>query len=208
MRIINDDLTSREQQILSFIIRHIKEKGYPPTVREIGEAVGLKSSSTAYGYVKKLENKGILRTDPDKPRAMEVVGYQFDVYAENNSIKKVPVLGKVAAGEPILATEIYEDTLSLPVTLFGDGELFSLTVKGDSMIEAGINEGDRVVVRQQLVANNGDIVVAIIEGEATVKRFYREKGYIRLQPENSAYEPIISRNVTLAGKVVGLLRKY
>lgn len=200
-------LSSREHQIINYIIRHVEEKGYPPAVREIGEAVGLKSSSTVHGYIERLKDKGILRKDPEKPRAIEVIGHYKNFNYSSRTIE-VPILGRVAAGEPIMATEIYEYSLPLPVELFGNEKLFSLKIKGDSMIDAGIREGDIVVVRQQFGANNGDIVVAIINGEATVKRFYKEKGYIRLMPENSTYEPIITNDVTLAGKVVGLLRRY
>lgn len=203
---MGDLLTSREEAILECIRKNLRTKGYPPSVREIGEAVGLKSSSTVHGYLKRLEDKGYLKRDPTKPRALEMIGEQ-----EADSVRDihvVPVLGRVAAGQPILANENLDYSLPLPSTYFGDGTFFMLRVRGDSMIEAGIHEGDLVVVRQQPNANNGDIVVAMIGDEATVKRFFKEPSYIRLQPENQALEPIITRDVSILGKVVGLLRRY
>lgn len=199
-------LTYREAAIIEFIRSNVRLKGYPPSVREIGGAVGLKSSSTVHGYLKRLEDKGYIRRDPTKPRAVELIGDPIRPRAEE--INMVPVLGRVAAGLPILATENRDFNLPLPSSFFGDGEFFMLKVKGDSMIDAGIHEGDLVVVRQQPAANNGDIVVAMIEDEATVKRFYRENSQIRLQPENPAMEPIIAKDVSILGKVVGLLRRY
>ncbi|MFZ5647191.1 MAG: transcriptional repressor LexA [Bacillota bacterium] len=198
-------LTSREAAIIEFIRNNLKTKGYPPSVREIGSSVGLKSSSTVHSYLKRLEDKGYLRRDPTKPRAMELVGETGRVGSE---VKIVPVLGRVAAGQPLLASENLEFDIPLPMSYFGDGEFFMLKVRGDSMIDAGIHEGDLVVVRQQPNANNGDIVVALIEDESTVKRFYRENSHIRLQPENRTMNPIIARDVSILGKVVGLLRRY
>lgn len=206
MYLVNQDLTPREQAIMEIIKNNLRIKGYPPSVREIGQSVGLKSSSTVHGYLRRLEEKGLLRRDPTKPRALELLDVRDKPVSENTCL--VPLLGRVAAGQPILAVESRDTMLPLPVGFFGDGDLFMLTVRGESMIEAGIHEGDVVVVRKQPVANNGDIVVALLEDEATVKRFYKENGHVRLQPENPHMEPIISTNVTILGKVVGLLRKY
>ena len=195
-----------QQRILAFIEQEIAQKGYPPSVREIGDAVGLKSTSTVHGHLRRLEARGMLRRDAMKPRAMEVCA--DNVSARSAGIEMVPLVGNVAAGSPILAEEYIEDQIPLPETLLGEGKHFVLKVHGDSMINAGIMDGDYVVVRQQNTANNGEIVVAMIEGSATVKRFYREHGHFRLQPENSAMLPIITRSVDIAGKVVTVYRKY
>lgn len=203
---MGEPLTYREAAIVDFIKNNVRLKGYPPSVREIGAAVGLKSSSTVHGYLKRLEEKGYIRRDPTKPRAVELVG--GPARPGDDDINMVPVLGRVAAGQPILAAENRDFSLPLPSSFFGDGEFFMLKVRGDSMIDAGIHEGDLVVVRKQPSANNGDIVVALIEDEATVKRFFRENSHIRLQPENRALDPIIARDVSVLGKVVGLLRRY
>lgn len=199
--------TSREKEIINFIIENIKAKGYPPSVREIGAAVGLKSSSTVHGYLKRLEEKGLLRRDPTKPRAVELRG-EYSRKGADAEINIVPVLGRVAAGQPILAEENRDFCIPLPSSFFGEGDFFMLRVRGDSMINAGIHEGDLVVVRQQPNADNGDIVVALIGEEATVKRFYKENSHIRLQPENQLLDPIITKDVSILGKVVGLLRRY
>ena len=195
-----------QQRILAFIEQEIAQKGYPPSVREIGDAVGLKSTSTVHGHLRRLEARGMLRRDAMKPRAMEVC--IDNAPARSAGIEMVPLVGNVAAGSPILAEEYIEDQIPLPETLLGEGKHFVLKVHGDSMINAGIMDGDYVVVRQQNTANNGEIVVAMIEGSATVKRFYRENGHFRLQPENSAMLPIITRSVDIAGKVVTVYRKY
>lgn len=200
-----NDLTSRESAIIEFIRKNVSIKGYPPSVREIGQAVGLKSSSTVHGYLKKLEAKGYIRRDPSKPRAMEVIGTER---VTREDIEVVPLLGRIAAGQPVLAAENHDYSLPLPASYFGEGDFFMLKVRGDSMIDAGIYEDDLVVVRQQPNAENGDIVVAMIGDEATVKRFYKEDSYIKLQPENQAMEPIITDDVTILGKVVGLMRRY
>ncbi len=198
------DLTPKQAAILAFIKDNIRKKGYPPSVREIGRAVGLSSSSTVHGYLKKLEDKGYLRRDPAKPRAMEVL----DNLSENRiECVSIPLLGLVAAGVPLLAVENREEIFSLPVHLTGTGEFFMLAVRGDTMIEDGILEGDLVVVRRQHDADNGDIVVALLDEEATVKRFYREKGRVRLQPENRLLEPIYVTELQILGKVIGLVRK-
>ncbi|MGZ9584162.1 transcriptional repressor LexA [Paenibacillus marinisediminis] len=204
-------ISSRQQAILDFIRTEVRLKGYPPSVREIGEAVGLASSSTVHGHLDRLEKKGFIRRDPTKPRAIELLSSQ-DMVGEdsnfNHAIARVPVVGKVTAGEPILATENIEDYFPLPLDMVReDDTVFMLNVHGESMIEAGIHNGDYVIVRQQQTANNGDIVVAMTEdNEATVKTFYKEKDHIRLQPENSTMEPIRLNHVTILGKVVGLFR--
>lgn len=202
------DLSQRQQDILKFIKEEVRIKGYPPSVREIGEAVGLASSSTVHGHLARLEKKGYIRRDPTKPRAIEIIGLNDDrkLVAETPTIY-VPVIGKVTAGEPITAIENVEEFLPLPAQFAHDENSFILEISGDSMIEAGIFDGDYVVVKQQKTANNGDIVVAMTEeDEATVKRFFKEKDYFRLQPENSSLEPIILKNVSILGKVVGVFR--
>ncbi|SFG66039.1 SOS-response transcriptional repressor, LexA [Desulfotomaculum arcticum] len=196
-------LNQQEKDILNFIKQYIKESGYPPTVREIGKAVGFRSSSTVHGYLHRLHEKGAIKLDPTKPRALVVIEDEY-----TKEIITVPVLGQVAAGLPLLAEENYEDVFPLPADFTGSGDLFILRIKGDSMIEAGILEGDLVVVRKQPKVENGEIAVAMIEGEATVKRFFKEKDHILLQPENSLYAPIIAREVEILGKVVGLVRRY
>ncbi|WP_096189040.1 transcriptional repressor LexA [Evansella halocellulosilytica] len=201
-------LSKRQQDILSFIKDKVKEKGYPPSVREIGEAVGLASSSTVHGHLSRLEKKGYIRRDPTKPRAIEVIGLEKETsHVSESPSLYIPVIGKVTAGSPITAIENIEEYLPMPAHLAGDENSFILEIQGDSMIEAGIFDGDYVVVRQQQSANNGDIVVAMTEDdEATVKRFFKERDHIRLQPENSTLEPIILRNVHILGKVIGVFR--
>ena len=196
-----------QQRILAFIEQEITQKGYPPSVREIGDAVGLKSTSTVHGHLRRLEARGLLRRDAMKPRAMEVCASET-AQSRLNGIQMIPLIGNVAAGSPILAEEYVEDQIPLPEALLGEGKHFILKVHGDSMINAGIMDGDYVVVRQQNTAVNGEIVVAMIEGSATVKRFYRENGHFRLQPENSSMLPIITKSVDIAGKVVTVYRKY
>ncbi|MDX8360191.1 MULTISPECIES: transcriptional repressor LexA [Bacillaceae] len=201
-------LSKRQQDILDFIKQEVQSKGYPPSVREIGEAVGLASSSTVHGHLSRLESKGLIRRDPTKPRAIEILDLDpADVIPKNN-VMNVPIIGKVTAGQPITAIENVEEYFPLPDKLVSpDENVFMLEVMGDSMIEAGILDGDHVIVRQQQTASNGDIVVAMTEDdEATVKRFFKEKDYIRLQPENSTLEPIILRNVAILGKVIGVYR--
>jgi repressor LexA len=201
-------LSKRQQQILDFIKKEVQTKGYPPSVREIGEAVGLASSSTVHGHLARLESKGLIRRDPTKPRAIEILDADFTPSIPMNNIVNVPVIGKVTAGQPITAIENIEEYFPLPDKMVSpDDQVFMLEIMGDSMVEAGILDGDYVIVRQQHTANNGDIVVAMTdENEATVKRFFKEKDYIRLQPENSNLEPIILRNVTILGKVIGVYR--
>ncbi|WLD95391.1 transcriptional repressor LexA [Alkalihalobacillus sp. AL-G] len=200
-------LSRRQQDILNYIKHEVKRKGYPPSVREIGEAVGLASSSTVHGHLSRLEKKGLIRRDPTKPRAIEVISDDMEANIPRGNSVNIPVIGKVTAGQPITAIENVEEYFPLPERLVGDENVFALVVQGDSMIEAGIYDGDMVVVRQQPTATNGDIVVAMTEeDEATVKRFFKEKDYIRLQPENSSLEPIILNNVTILGKVIGVYR--
>jgi repressor LexA len=198
------DLTPKQAAILEVIKKKIHQKGYPPSVREIGKAVGLSSSSTVHGYLKKLEEKGYLRRDATKPRAIEVLDGPA---GERIEYINVPLLGRVAAGMPLLAVENKEDIFPLPVHFTGTGEFFMLTVRGESMIEAGILNGDMVVVRRQNDANNGEIVVVLMEEEATVKRIFKEDRRIRLQPENSLMEPIYTTDAQILGKVIGLVRK-
>lgn len=200
-------LSKRQQDILDFIKSEVKLKGYPPSVREIGEAVGLASSSTVHGHLSRLESKGLIRRDPTKPRAIEVL--EQDESSKIPPIVSVPIVGKVTAGQPISAIENVEEYFPLPERLApSDEQLFMLEVMGDSMIEAGILNGDYVIVRQQSTANNGEIVVAMTEeDEATVKRFFKEKDCIRLQPENSMLDPIILKNVAILGKVIGVYRQ-
>lgn len=192
---------------MSFIKEEVKKKGYPPSVREIGEAVGLASSSTVHGHLARLESKGFIRRDPTKPRAIEVLDPE-GMESMKPGVIHVPLVGKVTAGLPITAIENIEEYFPLPES-FGTSEdkLFMLEIVGNSMIEAGILNGDNVVVKQTQTANNGEIVVAMTEDdEATVKRFFKEKDYFRLQPENSSMDPIIVENVTILGKVVGVYR--
>ncbi|CAM4015671.1 transcriptional repressor LexA [Lederbergia lenta] len=201
-------ISKRQQDILDFIKLEVKSKGYPPSVREIGEAVGLASSSTVHGHLSRLESKGFIRRDPTKPRAIEIIKMEEDLIPQQNTVN-VPLVGKVTAGLPISAIENIEEYFPLPEQLVpADDHVFMLEIVGESMIEAGILNGDYVIVRQQQTANNGEIVVAMTEeNEATVKRFFKEKDYFRLQPENSNMEPIILREVSILGKVVGLYRQ-
>ncbi|GKV55506.1 MULTISPECIES: transcriptional repressor LexA [unclassified Sporosarcina] len=200
-------ISKRQQDILTFIKEEVRLKGYPPSVREIGEAVGLASSSTVHGHLARLESKGFIRRDPTKPRAIEILDPE-GLDALKPGVLHVPLVGKVTAGQPITAIENIEEYFPLPETYgTSDDQLFMLEIVGDSMIEAGILNGDYVVVKQQHTANNGEIVVAMTEeDEATVKRFYKEKDYFRLQPENSSMEPIIVNSVSILGKVIGVYR--
>lgn len=194
-----------QAKILAYIEKATLQKGYPPSVREICEATGLKSTSTVHGHLIRLEKKGLLYRDSMKPRAISVPA---DHQAYRADLVQVPVVGRVTAGIPITATENIEDYISLPQAMIGSGDHFILSVRGESMIEAGILDGDYVIVRKQSTADNGDIVIAMIDDEATVKRFYKENGVFRLQPENSAMEPIIVPELTILGKVVSLYRFY
>lgn len=200
-----DDLSKKQLEVLSFIKKEISKKGYPPSVREICDAVKLKSTSTVHGHLERLEKKGYIRRDPTKPRAIEVLDSSSATVSSKEMVE-LPVVGKVTAGLPILAEENIEDTFPVPVDFVGNSEAFMLVVKGDSMINAGILDGDYVIVRKQSVAKNGDIVVALLNDEATVKTFYKEKDYFRLQPENPYLMPIIVKELSILGKVIGVFR--
>lgn len=200
-----DIKNNKQIEIYEFLKEQISTKGYPPSVREICEAVNLKSTSTVHGHLSRLEKKGLIRRDPTKPRAIELL--------LDSPIKKelidIPIVGKITAGEPILAHESIEDTFSMPINFIKNrNDLFILKVSGESMIEAGIFDGDLAIIEKASVANNGDIVVALIENEATIKTFYKEDGYIRLQPENASMNPILVKDCTILGKLAGLYRKY
>ena len=200
-------LTGRQQEIWDFLVEYVDRHGYPPTVREIGEAVGLASPSTVHAHLANLERAGLLKRDPTKPRALELVGRERHE-APAGMLEKLPLVGQIAAGGPLLAEENVEDHLAVPETLRGD---FLLRVKGDSMIDAGILDGDLVVVQRAQEARNGEIVVALAgddesADEATVKRFFRENGRVRLQPENDALEPIYAPHVQILGRVTGVFR--
>lgn len=206
MTMKEDFMSSRQKQILSYIKDTVRAKGYPPSVREIGEAVGLSSSSTVHSHLERLEELGFIRRDPTKPRAIDVLD---EAPWRQKPMTPVPLVGRVTAGQPILAVENIEETYPLPTELVGDDNVYMLTVQGDSMINAGILDGDYVLVRDQDTARNGDIIVALVDGEeATVKRFFREKDQIRLQPENDFLEPIYSRDVAILGKVIGVFRRF
>jgi repressor LexA len=198
------NLTKRQQEIFEFVKRYVGEHGYPPTVRDIGKAIGLTSSSTVHAHLANLERLGLLRRDPTKPRAIEVLGGKAKRALGPTGL---PVVGAVAAGQPVLADENIEEYVSVPGIAGGDQGEFVLRVQGDSMKDAGILEGDHVIVRRQDGAENGEIVVALVGEEATVKRFFREKDHVRLQPENEAMEPIRSRDVHVLGRVVGVCRR-
>lgn len=198
------NLTKRQQEIFDYIKRYSAKHGYPPTVRDIGKAIGLTSSSTVHTHLSNLEKVGLLRRDPTKPRAIEVLVDKAKRAVTPNGL---PVVGQVAAGAPVLAEENIEEYLDVPTLAGGDEGDYLLRVAGDSMKDAGILEGDHVVVRRQDTARNGEIVVALVEDEATVKRFFKERGHVRLQPENSAMEPIRAKDVTVLGRVVGVCRR-
>jgi repressor LexA len=197
-------LTKRQQEIFDYVKKYVGEHGYPPTVRDIGKAIGLTSSSTVHAHLANLEKLGVLRRDPTKPRAIEVLK---DKAKQVVSPPGLPVVGQVAAGQPVLADENIEEYVPVPGIAGGDDGEFVLRVKGDSMKDAGILEGDFVIVRRQETAGDGDIVVALVGDEATVKRFFREDDHVRLQPENPSMEPIRTREAQVIGRVVGLCRR-
>lgn len=197
-------ITAKQQEILEYIKENILKKGYPPAVREICEAVNLKSTSSVHSHLETLERNGYIRRDPTKPRAIEILDDEFAL--TRREMVQVPMIGTVAAGQPILAQENIEDYFPIPANLLPNAQTFMLRVKGESMINAGIYDGDRVLVTQENTAENGDIVVALVEDSATVKRFYKEDGHYRLQPENDTMEPIIVNEVDVIGKVIGLIR--
>ncbi len=198
-------ITSKQQEILQYIKDMILRKGYPPTVREICEAVHLKSTSSVHSHLETLERNGYIRRDPTKPRAMEILDDTFGL--TRREMVQVPVIGTVAAGQPILAEENIEDYFPIPANMLPNSQTFMLRVKGSSMINAGILEDDYVIVEQTSSASNGDIIVALIDDSATVKRFYKEDRHYRLQPENDTMEPIIVSEMNVLGKVVGLFRR-
>jgi repressor LexA len=201
-----DNLTDRQRRILDYIAETVDDRGYPPSVREIGDAVGLHSPSSVHAQLATLAEKGLLAKDPTKPRAISL-HRRAPGSAKRHSTTEVPLLGRIAAGGPILAEENLEDTMTLPRDLVGSGTLFALTVRGDSMVGAGIMDGDTVVVRQQSSAEDGEIVAALIDDEATVKRLARRGTRVRLLAENPAYEPLEPAELSLLGKVVAVLRR-
>jgi repressor LexA len=212
---VREEISTRQKQVLAYIAEYTSGHGYPPSVRDIGAEVGLASPSTVFSHLTSLEQKGYIRRERDSARAIIILEKGWEALGvrppdsgrqEQLNVVELPLVGRVAAGEPIYADENIEDYVAVPTQLGGDRGSFLLTVHGESMIEAGINDGDYVVVREQPTADNGDIVVAMIGEDATVKTFYREKDSIRLQPQNAAFEPIYSRDVQIVGKVVALLR--
>lgn len=202
-----EDLSQKQMEILLYIKSELQRQGYPPAVREICKGVNLKSTSTVHGHLEKLEAKGYIRKDPTKPRALEILDREDDYLFIHKKTLDVPILGRVTAGAPILAVENIEDTYPVPLELVEGHDVFMLRVQGESMIEAGILDGDLVLVKEQSQAYNGDIVVALLGEEATIKRFFKEKDMIRLQPENQFMQPIYSKDVSVLGKVIGLYRK-
>ena len=199
-------ITEKQKEIMEFIKNQILEKGYPPAVREICEAVNLKSTSSVHSHLESLERNGYIRRDPTKPRAIEILDDDFNL--ARREIVNIPMIGEVAAGQPIFAEQNIEGYFPLLPEDVPSGRSFMLKVKGDSMIDVGIYDGDRILVKEEQTATNGDIVVALVEDSATVKTFYKEKGHFRLQPENESMEPIIVDDVEILGKVVGLYRTY
>lgn len=201
-----DRITPKQREILEYIKEHILEKGYPPSVREICQGVRLRSTSSVHSHLENLEKKGIIRRDPSKPRTIEIVDDEFNL--ARREIVNVPIIGQVAAGEPIFAEQNIEGYFPLLPEELPSGKSFMLNVHGESMINAGIFDGDKILVREQKDAQNGQIVVALVEDSATVKTFYKEKDHFRLQPENDTMDPIIVDQVEILGKVVGLYRSY
>ncbi|MDF2594444.1 MAG: SOS-response transcriptional repressor, LexA [Clostridia bacterium] len=203
---MDNTLTNKQEQILDYIKQVLREKSYPPSVREICAAVALSSTSTVHSHLNTLEKKGYIRRDPTKPRTIEVLDAEHDWLMDH--VSAVPVIGKVTAGEPILAIENIEEYFPLPNHMARNEEIYMLKVVGVSMINAGILDGDQIIVRKQTSAQNGDIVVALLGDDVTVKRFFKDKDIIRLQPENDTMAPIYSKEVTILGKVIGLFREF
>ena len=199
-------ITDKQREILEYIKEMILKKGYPPAVREICEAVHLKSTSSVHAHLETLEKNGYIRRDPTKPRAIEICDDSFQLV--RNEMTSIPIIGTVAAGQPILATENIEGYFPVPVDMVPNAETFILKVKGDSMINAGIFSGDQIFVERTNVARNGDMVVALVDDSATVKTFYKEQGHVRLQPENDTMDPIIVDDCDILGKVFGVFRLY
>ena len=197
-------ISDKQKQILEYIKQEILNKGYPPTVRDICDAVGLKSTSSVHSHLESLEKNGYIRRDPTKPRAIEIIDDNFNLV--RREVVNVPLVGQVAAGQPILADENISSYFPVPAEYMPKGQSFMLKVKGESMINAGIFDGDHIIVEQQNTARNGDIIVALMDDSATVKTFYKEDGHIRLQPENDTMDPICCDNVEILGKVIGLIR--
>lgn len=202
---VGKGLTKRQREILTYLMDSMQRRGYPPSVREIGAALGLTSSSTVHSHLAALEKKGFIHRDPSKPRAIEIL--KDGASQPPKRMVNVPVLGRIAAGQPLLAEENIEDVFPLPRDFVREDASFILRVRGDSMIDAGIHDGDYLVIRQQPTANNGEIVAALLGEEATVKRFYRERDQVRLQPENRTMTPILTREVNILGKAVALIRR-
>ncbi|MDR3318143.1 MAG: transcriptional repressor LexA [Clostridiales bacterium] len=202
---MKEGLSPKESKILNYLTDFLEENHYPPSVREICKAVGINSTATVYSYLNKLQSKGYIKKTDNKKRAMEVLR-EYSSFPKKRE-KSIPLVGKITAGEPILAVENIEDVYTLPSELFSSGELFMLNVQGESMINAGIFNGDKIIVRKQSTAENSEIVAAMIDGNATVKRFYKEANHIRLQPENDAMTPIIVDEAEILGVIVGLIRK-
>ena len=200
----NGNITEKQSEILEYIKAQILERGFPPAVREICEAVHLKSTSSVHSHLETLEKNGYIRRDPTKPRAIEILDESFNL--TRREMAQVPIIGRVAAGEPLLAEQNIEDYFPIPVERLPNNQTFLLRVRGDSMVNVGILDGDYILVEQRPTAENGEIVVALVEDGATVKRFFKEDGHYRLQPENDAMDPIIVDEVTILGKIIGLLR--
>lgn len=200
----NGNITEKQSEILEYIKAQILERGFPPAVREICEAVHLKSTSSVHSHLETLEKNGYIRRDPTKPRAIEILDESFNL--TRREMAQVPIIGRVAAGEPLLAEQNIEDYFPIPVERLPNNQTFLLRVRGDSMVNVGILDGDYILVEQRPTAENGEIVVALVEDGATVKRFFKEGGHYRLQPENDAMDPIIVDEVTILGKMIGLLR--
>lgn len=200
----NGRITPKQTEILEYIKNQILCKGYPPSVRDICDAVNLKSTSSVHAHLETLEKNGYIRRDPAKPRAIEIIDDEFNLL--RREVVNVPIVGRVAAGEPLLAVENITDYFPIPVSLMPNEDTFILTVRGDSMVNMGIYEGDMILVQKQNTAHNGEVIVALVEDGVTVKRFYKEDGYIRLQPENDFMEPIIVSDCQIVGKVIGLFR--
>ena len=203
---VNNNLSEKQTAILEFIKKEILSRGYPPAVREICSAVGLNSQATVHSHLNILENKGYIRRDPSKPRAIEIIDQDFNL--ERRDYAQIPMVGYVAAGQPIFAEENIQDYFPIPADMLPGSPVFMLKIRGDSMTGAGILDGDQVIVKQTNEASNGDMVVALIEDGATVKTFYKEKGHIRLQPENPDYDPILVSDVTILGQVIGVFRMF
>lgn len=201
-----EDLNEKQVNILYYIKDQVQKKGYPPSVREICDDVNFKSTSTVHGHLEKLELKGYIKKGASKPRAIEVLDRDEDSLFPSKKTVDVPIIGKVTAGKPILAVEHIEDTFPVPIDIVEPGPLFILKVEGESMINAGILSGDFILVKQQTQAINRDIIVALLDDEATVKRFFKEKDHVRLQPENDTMEPILTKDLKILGKVIGLYR--